>query len=613
MSALAAHKRTLAFAAAVVAIAIYPLFYPGSYPVGVGIVAGAMAAATVGFVLLLGYAHQLAFGQAGFLMIGGYVNAILCVNYRWDPFAALLAGVVVAMLLALVIARPILKLRGFVLAIASLAMQLIFIVAAIEAVPITGGALGTQGVPKFAIFGVSFANEIAFYYAAWVMAFICVGIGLNIDRSRIGRALKAIAASETAAGSVGIEIVTYKVQMFVISAGMASVAGSLGAHYLRAMDPNVYGFAYSLNLLTAVIIGGLTSVWGGALGATAITGLRELLRSLSLPLWESVIMGMLTVVVLLAFPGGLAGAIGALFDRLTRRGGAAAPVTVEPDPAALPPVTGMPPPGTIMLSVDGATRSFGNLRAVNHVSFNVEAGSIVALIGPNGAGKTTLFNLIGGYQPLDAGTVKFLGQPIESLMPDDIARLGIGRTFQNLQLFDNMTVLENVMCGRFRLNTCGILSISARLPRVAREEAATRRAARAALDFVGLRGAGDMPPTALSFGHQRLVEIARALALEPKLILMDEPASGLNDTETERLAELVLRIAALGITVLLVEHDMRVVMGLADQLVVMHHGEKIAEGAPDAVRQEPEVIAAYLGQDAVEPTAANRSAQEHVA
>jgi branched-chain amino acid transport system permease protein len=598
MSALAPHKRTIAFVVAALSIAIYPLLYSGSYPIGVATVAGAMAAGTVGFVLLLGYAHQLAFGQAGFLMVGGYTNAILCVNYHWDPFAALLVGIVIAMALAYVVARPILKLRGFVLAMVSLALQLVLIVIALEAVPITGGALGTQGVPKFAIFGISVANEIAFYYVAWVIAFICVGIGLNIDRSRIGRALKAIAASETAAGSVGIDIVKYKVQMFVISAGMASAAGSLGAHYLRAMDPNVYGFAYSLNLLTAVIIGGLTSVWGGALGATAITVLRELLRSLSLPLWEAVIMGTLTVVVLIAFPGGLAGAIGTMFDRLAGRGGKSRSIAVEPDPSALRPLADVPPKGTVMLEVEGVQRAFGSLKAVNGVSFKVETGMITALIGPNGAGKTTLFNLIGGYQPLNGGTVKFLGEPIEKLLPNEIAERGIGRTFQNLQLFDNMTVLENVMCGRYRLASSGILAISARLPMVGREEEATRDAARAALAFVGLQGAEDMLPTALSFGHQRLVEVARALALSPKLLLMDEPASGLNDSETERLAELILRIAALGITVLLVEHDMRLVMGLADQIVVMHHGEKIADDTADNVRAHPAVIAAYLGQEA---------------
>ena len=594
---LARHKRTLAFAASLAAVVLFPLFYSASYPLAIGTVAGAMAAGTVGFVLLIGYAHQLAFGQAGFLMVGGYASAILTVNYGWDPFAALLVGILISMALAFVIARPILKLRGFVLAMASLAMQLILIVLALEAVPITGGALGTQGVPKFAVFGISFANNVAFYYAAWAIAFICVAIGLNIDRSRIGRALKAIAASETAAGSVGIDSVKYKVQMFVVSAAMASAAGSLGAHYLRAMDPTVYGFAYSLNLLTAVIIGGLTSVWGGALGATVITGLREILRSLSLPLWEAVIMGTLTVVVLIAFPGGLAGAIGALFDRIAGRGRKAQTIAVEPDPAALAPLVGLPPPGTMMLDIAGAARSFGSLRAVNNVSFEVTTGTIVALIGPNGAGKTTLFNLIGGYQPLNGGTVKFLGSPIETLLPNEIADLGIGRTFQNLQLFDNMSVLDNVMCGHYRLNSAGIFSISARLPVVAREEEASRRAARAALAFVGLKGVEGMFPTALSFGHQRLVEIARALALSPKLMLMDEPASGLNDTETERLAELILHIAALGITVLLVEHDMRLVMGLADQIVVMHHGEKIADGPADDVRAHPEVIAAYLGQE----------------
>jgi branched-chain amino acid transport system permease protein len=596
MNGLARRKRTLALVAFTLPVIVYPLLYSGSYPVGVGIIAGAMAAGTVGFVLLIGYAHQLAFGQAGFLMVGGYVSAMLTAHFHIDPFAALLAGVVLSMAIAWVVGWPIMKLRGFVLAMASLAMQLIFIVLAVES-DYLGGALGTHGVPKFAIFGVSFANDVAYYYVVWAIALICVAIGLNIDRSRIGRALKAIAASEMAAGSVGIDAIKYKVQMFVVSAGMASAAGSLGAHYLRAMDPNVYGFAYSLNLLTGGIIGGLTSVWGGALGATVITGLRELLRDLSLPLWESVIMGALTVIVLIAFPAGLAGAIGALFDRIASRGRKSEAVSVAPDPASLAHLEQAAPPETIILEVRGASRAFGSLRAVNDVSFAVAGGSITALIGPNGAGKTTLFNLIGGYQPLDAGTVSFFGERIETLLPDEIALRGIGRTFQNLQLFDNMTVLENVMCGRHRLMAAGLAGISARLPRVPREEAAARSAARAALAFVGLRGAEDLRPSILPFGHQRLVEVARALALEPKLLLMDEPASGLNDSETERLAELVLRICALGITVLLVEHDMRLVMGLADNVVVLHHGVKIADGATDRVRADPQVIAAYLGHE----------------
>jgi len=596
MTAPATLKRRLALAAFALPVLVYPLAFSGGYPVGVGIVAGAMAASAVGFVLLIGYAHQLAFGQAGFLMVGGYTSAILCVRWHADPFVAMVIGALIAMAIAYVIGRPIMKLRGFVLAMASMAMQFVFIVLATES-DYAGGALGTQGVPKFAVLGIPVASDTAFYYVTWAVAFACIAVGLAIDRSRIGRALKAIAASETAAAAAGIDILKYKVQMFVVSAGMASVAGSLGAHYLRAMDPNVYGFAYSLNLLTAVIIGGLTSIWGGALGAAAITGLRELLRSLSLPLWEAVIMGTLTVVVLIAFPRGLAGAVGALFDRLASGARKARAATAAPDPAALAPLSGLPPAGSVMLDVAGARRAFGNLRAVNDVSFTVETGSIVALIGPNGAGKTTLFNLIGGSQPLDGGSVTLAGERIEALLPNEIAQRAVARTFQGLELFDTMTVLENVMCGRHRLAAAGLAAVALRLPRVAAEDEEARRAARAALAFVGLAGAEDMTPGALAFGHQRLVEVARALALEPKLLLMDEPASGLNDTETERLAELILRIAALGVTVLLVEHDMRMVMGIADRIVVMHHGEKIADGPADDVRAHPEVIAAYLGQE----------------
>jgi branched-chain amino acid transport system permease protein len=406
-----------------------------------------------------------------------------------------------------------------------------------------------------------------------------------------------------AAGSVGIDIVKHKVQMFVIAAGMASVSGSIFVHFLRAMDPTVFGFAFSLNLITAVIIGGLMSIWGAAIGATVVTGLREGLRGLSLPMWESIIMGALTVIVLIAFPRGVAGFIGKGFVRLVGEGGSIRPSVVEPGASALPPCDDKGAPGEPMLQVEGVDRSFGSLRAVSDVSFAVPAGSITALIGPNGAGKTTLFNLICGYQPVDSGSVKFRGRPIERLLPNQIAELGVGRTFQNLQLFDNMTVLDNVMSGRHRFHASGILPVSVHAPRVRRDEEEARHTALQCLQFVGLRDAERALPTELSFGHQRLVEVARALALRPSLLLMDEPASGLNDTETEQLSKVIVRISTLGITVLLVEHDMRVVMGLADGVVVMHHGQKIADGPPDRVRADPQVVAAYLGAEVDERAA----------
>ena len=589
-------RSTIAGVIFVLAVALYPLLWSDSYHVGIGIAAGTLAISAVGMVLLIGFAEQLAIGQPAFSMIGGYANALLCVNYGWDPFVAMVLGAATSMAVAYVIAAPILKLRGFALAMATLALQLMLIVFANE-VGFTGGPMGVTGLSKFAVFGLEMTEDRTFFYFIWLVVLVAVWIGLNIDRSRIGRALRAIAASETAAGSVGIDVTRYKVQMFVISAGMASVSGSLLVHYLRAMDPTVFGFAYGLNLITGVIIGGLSSIWGGVLGAAVIVGVRELLRNLDIPLWESVIMGALTVIVLIGFPRGIAGFIGNLYGRL---GGLRthAQVTIAPLGGGHLPDIAAPPGGRHLLEVAHADRSFGSLRAVNDVSFEVAAGSITALIGPNGAGKTTMFNLIGGYQPLDRGTVRFAGRDIERLLPTEIAALGIARTFQNLQLIPNMTVLENVMCGGHRFGSSGILAVSLAWPTVGREEAAARANARQCLGFVGLVGAADRHPDILSFGHQRLVEIARALALRPSLLLMDEPASGLNDTETEQLSELILRIAALGVTVLLVEHDMRVVMGLADHVVVMDHGEKMAQGSTGEVRADPKVISAYLGQEA---------------
>jgi branched-chain amino acid transport system permease protein len=377
---------------------------------------------------------------------------------------------------------------------------------------------------------------------------------------------------------------------------MASVSGSLTVHYLRVMEPHVFDFAYSLNIVTAVIAGGLTSIWGGAVGATIFIAVREAVRGLGIPYLETIVMGVLTCFVLILFPRGFVGALSDIFSRLFSRParmGVARAARAPIGAVAGPAIAADPAP---LLEVIGAEKAFGSLRAVGNVSFAVPHGSITALIGPNGAGKTTLFNLINGHLPLAAGTVRFAGRDISRALPEEIAALAIARTFQNLQLFETMTVIENVMCGRHRLATAGIVEIVARVPRVAREEARIRAAAEHWLDFVGLgREVGSLSPAALPFGHRRLVEIARAMALEPVLLLMDEPASGLNDTETERLGELLLRINAGGTTILLVEHDIRLVFGVSDHVVVLHHGEKIAAGAPAVIRRDPQVVAAYLG------------------
>jgi branched-chain amino acid transport system permease protein len=574
------------------ATALYPLLLRSDYALGAAITVGTMAIASVGFVLLLGYARQLAIGQAAFCTIGGYGSALLVIRAQWDPFVAMIAAMGVSMTVAYLVGRPILKLHGFVLAMASLALQLILGFVATDWSELTGGAIGLSGVPRFAILGWKVGGDRELFYVVWCAVALAVLAGLNIDRSRIGRELRAIASSERAASSVGIDLGHAKVQMFVLSAGMASVAGSLTVHYLRLMEPSIFGFQYSLNIITAVVIGGLGSIWGGVLGAGIIIGLREALRLTSQPLFEGVVMGALTIIILLLFPRGVAGGIADLYRIATRRDSDSAEMRVAA--ASSGSFQDLTRDDTILI-LDRVARRFGNLVAVDTVSFTVARGSITALIGPNGAGKTTLFNMISGDQPLNGGEIRFDGIRIDRLSPHRVARRGIARTFQNLELFDTMTVMENVMCGRTRHAGTNIAAIVARLPGVGREERKMREEAQRWLAFVGLGGAGARPPNTLAFGHQRLVELARALALEPNLLLLDEPASGLNDSETEQLADLILRIRATGVTILLVEHDIRLVMGLADHIVVMNYGKKIAEGAPTMVRTDKQVLSAYLG------------------
>jgi ABC-type branched-subunit amino acid transport system ATPase component/ABC-type branched-subunit amino acid transport system permease subunit len=592
---------TILIAACVI---LYPLIYKGQFMTGMGIVVGAMAVGGTGFVLIFGYAHQLVLGHTAFAMIGGYGSGILSTRYGWDPFIAMILAMVLSIIVAYITAKPILRLRGLILAMASIAFSMVLEHIAFEWHSLTHGAIGLAGVPKFSIFGWVMTTDRMMYYMTWVFAAASVFVAVNIDTSKIGRALKAVSKSEIAAEASGIDSVTLKVQFYVFTAAMLSMMGSLLAHYMRLMAPGMFGFAFALMLITGVIIGGLMSVWGGVIGSIVIVTLREGLRGAGLPAWEVVVMGMLTVTVLILFERGFSGFISDIYagwrERVQGRIGprtAVEAMTGEPD-------TGMSflkaqedlldPHGTI-LSMSNVGKKFGSLEAVLDVSSDVKRHSITSLIGPNGAGKTTLFNLISGHLPLTKGEVFLEGQKIEKLHPYQIAMRGVSRTFQSLQLYNNMTVLENIMSGHHRLTSQSLAAVAFRTPKIAREERHTREVAKYFLHYVGLEGKGDLYPDELPFGHQRLVETARALALEPRLILMDEPASGLNDVETEDLAELLFKIRQSGITIFLVEHDIRLVMGVSDRIVVMNYGRKIAEGLTDEVRNDPDVIAAYLG------------------
>ena len=569
----------------------FPFAFPSGFAIGAAITVAGYAIGTVGFVLLLGLAHQLAIGQAAFYMLGGYGSAILTTRYGWDGASAAIVSMLAAVLVAAAVGQPLLKLSGFVLAIASLALHLLFIASATLLVGLTGGASGIPAVPRFSIGPWVLARDLDFYFFAWLLVGLTVIVGLNVDRSRIGRALRALAANEAGAVASGIDTTRYKLLIFVVSAGMASLGGSVIVHYLRVIDPTVFGNQFSLDVITAVIVGGLYSVWGAVIGAAVIVVLHELLRLLQEPAWQVIVMGGLTVVVLIAFPGGIVGAITRLFQGVFSPPDA---LVGDAPPAAMR-TSKSGRTTDVLLRIEGLTRLFGKLRAVGGVGFEVRAGEIVALIGPNGAGKTTMLDMISGHQVPNGGRVTFCGRDITRDMPDRIAGLGIARTFQSVRMFGNMSVIENVMCGSHVFGRSGLAAISLGLPGVRAEERRLRAAAFRDLAFVGQADASSTMPGQVPFGHQRMIELARAMALEPLLLLLDEPASGLNDTETEHLANLLLDLRARGVTILLVEHDIRLVMGLADRIVVMDHGEKIAEGPPDHVRVDPQVVSAYLG------------------
>jgi branched-chain amino acid transport system permease protein len=397
-----------------------------------------------------------------------------------------------------------------------------------------------------------------------------------------------------AARSFGIDTAGIKILAFVYAAVLAAVAGWLYAHMQRAINPTPFGLNASIEYLLMAVVGGVGSVGGAIFGAGLVTILRDQLQDVLPRLvgaqgsFETIVFGAILVLMLQFAPDGLWPALVKLFPRRER---------------TAPPVAGPALPrraddivlqaGAPLLETQGLRKTFGGLVAVNDVGFAVKPAEIVGLIGPNGAGKSTTFNLVTGVARPTAGRVRFAGREIAGMLPRRVARLGVARTFQHVKLVRAMSVVDNVALGAHLRGRAGPLRAVFRLER--REEAAMRAEAMRALDRVGLAEHAARPAGSLALGQQRIVEIARALCLDPRLLLLDEPAAGLRHREKAELAALLRRLRAEGLAILLVEHDMEFVMGLTDHLVVMNFGAKLAEGAPAAVRTNPAVVEAYLG------------------
>ncbi|MCZ2816033.1 branched-chain amino acid ABC transporter ATP-binding protein/permease [Modestobacter sp. VKM Ac-2984] len=596
---------------AVVALLMLALpLVASSSVINVGVYALIYALAALGLSLLMGLAGQVSLGQAGFFAIGAYTQAVLVTKYEWSGLPASVLAVAVTMTAALLVGLPLLRLRGHYLALATLGFGVIVTVLATES-DFLGATSGIFGITKPEMNGRTYNSPTEYYLLLVPVVLLGLWLARNIVESRIGRALGAVNDSEVAAESLGVDTFRLRVQVFVLSAAYASVAGTAFAHWLGVINPNAANFPLSVKFLLMAVLGGVGSVYGAVVGAFAVEGLDDGLRRLIPELLPGAVgevqligFGILLTTIMIFLPGGLH----QLWTGARRRmaGDTSAPDPEDEGEARLEPVAddvpllareGRPAPGTPLLEVRGLTKRFGGVTAVDDFDLTVAAGEIVALIGPNGAGKTTAFNMISGAVTPTAGEVTMAGTRVEGRKPHVFARAGATRTFQNLQIFASATVLGNVMVGRHLRSRSGMLGAALVLP-ARREERAVEESARELLDLLGLGEDADRLAVDLPFGRQRLVEIARALALDPDLLLLDEPMAGLSGTERRELARLLRRLRAGGMAIVLVEHDVEAVLALADRVAVLEDGVRIALGTPDEVRHDPAVLAAYLG---VEP------------
>ena len=571
-------------------------FVPGVPPFWIVLLdnIGLSALVAMGLVLLTGVGGLTSFGQAAFCGFGAYTTAVLTTAYGVSPWLALSASLIISGVAAVLLGLVTVRLSGHYLPLGTIAWSLgLFYL--FGKLGFLGRNDGISRIPPLSIGSFKMIDPGTIYFAIWIAVLVSALLTMNLLDSRTGRAIRALRRGHIAAEAFGVHTPRTKLLVFIYAAVLAGLSGWLYAHFERAVNPTPFGVEAGIEFLFIAVVGGAGYVWGGVLGAAIVVVLKEVLQSY-LPMLlhgegqlETIVFGILLVTLLQLAPTGVWPWLLSWWPLKPPRKPIDKSLALPPRPRA----AGTP---SVLLEVDKARKQFGGVIAVNDVSFDVQTREIVALIGPNGAGKSTTFNLITGVLRASGGSLSVLGRKLHNAAPQEIVQLGISRTFQHVKLVPDMTVLVNVAIGAHQRAHSGALASMFRFDRA--DEAKLLGEAARQIERVGLSDQIDQPAGSLSLGQQRIVEIARALCADPLLLLLDEPAAGLRHLEKQRLARLLRQLRDGGMSVLLVEHDMGFVMDLADRVVVLDFGTKIAEGAPDAIKTNPDVIKAYLGATA---------------